>query len=85
MSVRRFIPDFKVLNTTCDITIYLRRFPNDTATSSSLGPFNISNATQQIWTRARSRQAAFQLNATGANSNWRYGLFRFDSRPDGRR
>ena len=85
MSVRRFIPDFKVLNTTCNVTIYLRRFPNDTATSSSLGPFNVSDATQQIWTRARSRQAAFQLNATGANSNWRYGLFRFDSRPDGRR
>jgi len=85
MSVRRFIPDFKNLNGTANVTIYLSRFPNDTATGSPLGPFTVSTSTQQIWTRARSRLASFKIDADELNGTWRYGLFRFDSRPDGRR
>ena len=85
MSLRRFIPDFKHLNGTANVTIYLRRFPNDTATTSPLGPFTVSTSTEQIWTRARSRLASFEVSADELASNWRYGLFRFDSRPDGMR
>jgi len=85
MSVRRFIPDFKNLNGTANVTIYLRRFPNDSAVSSTLGPFTVSTSTEQVWTRARSRQASFEISADETGSTWRYGLFRFDSRPDGRR
>ena len=85
MSVRRFIPDFKHLNGTANVTIYLRRFPNDTATGSPLGPFTVSTSTEQVWTRARSRLASFKVSADELASNWRYGLFRFDSRPDGMR
>ena len=72
MSVRRFIPDFKNLNGTANVTIYLRRFPNDTATGSPLGPFTVSTATQQVWTRARSRLASFEVSADELNGTWRY-------------
>ena len=85
MSVSRFIPDFKVLNGTCNITIDLRNFPSQAATSSPLGPFNVSAATTQVNTRARSRLAALQIETSKVDQNWRFGLFRFDSRPDGRR
>jgi len=85
MNVRRFIPDFKELSGTVNISIYLRRFPNDTAASSSLGPFTISTSTQQVWTRARSRLASVQLESDKTGQSWRYGLFRFDANQDGRR
>jgi len=85
MNVRRFIPDFKELSGTVNISIYLRRFPNDTAASSSLGPFKISTSTQQVWTRARSRLASVQLESDKTGQSWRYGLFRFDANQDGRR
>jgi len=85
MNVRRFIPDFKELSGTVNVSIYLRRFPNDTATSSSLGPFKISTSTQQVWTRARSRLASVKLESDKTGQSWRYGLFRFDANQDGRR
>ena len=85
MNVRRFIPDFKELSGTVNISIYLRRFPNDTAASSTLGPFKISTSTQQVWTRARSRLASVQLESDKTGQSWRYGLFRFDANQDGRR
>ena len=85
MSVSRFIPDFKILSGTCNVTIDLRNFPSVTAASSPLGPFNVSSATTQVNTRARSRSAAFKIETANVDQNWRFGLFRFDSRPDGRR
>ena len=85
ISMSRFIPDFKYLNSTCNVTINLRRFPNESKSSSPLGPFTINNTTDQVNTRARSRLASIQISATQVGNNWRYGLFRFDARPDGRR
>jgi len=85
ISMSRFIPDFKYLNSTCNVTINLRRFPNDSNSSSPLGPFTISNSTDQVNTRARSRLASIEISATQVSNNWRYGLFRFDSKQDGRR
>jgi hypothetical protein len=38
-----------------EITLNLRDFPNDTAASSTLGPFTVSSGTQKIDTRARAR------------------------------
>ena len=85
ISMSRFIPDFKFLNSTCNVTINLRRFPNDSKTSSPLGPFTVSSSTDQVNTRARSRLASIEISATQVSNNWRYGLFRFDSKQDGRR
>tara|TARA_R100000664_G_C2758440_1_gene147329 strand:- start:1730 stop:3883 length:2154 start_codon:yes stop_codon:yes gene_type:complete len=85
MSMRRFIPDFKVLTGDARVTINLRSFPTDTATSSPLGPFTINNTTNKVDTRARTRFASLKIENTSTDQSWRYGTFRADIQPDGMR
>ncbi len=85
MSMNRFVPDFKYLNSTCNVTILLRRYPNDSKSVSPLGPFTINSTTDKVNTRARSRLAAIKISADQVSNNWRYGLFRFDANADGKR
>ena len=83
--IRRFIPDFKRLDGNAVITINLKDFPSDTASSSLLGPFTVSSSTQKVDTRARGRAASLTIKNTGSGQSWRYGTFRADVQPDGRR
>jgi hypothetical protein len=83
--IRRFIPDFQRLNGTATITILLKDYPSDTAVSSSLGPFSITSSTNKIDTRARGRAAALKIQNLSAGQTWRYGTFRADVQPDGKR
>jgi hypothetical protein len=83
--VRRFIPDFKRLNGNVQITINLKDYPSDTANSSLLGPFTISSSTDKVDTRARGRAASLKIENTSSGETWRYGTFRADVQPDGRR
>ena len=85
MKVRRFIPDFKVIAGNAKVTLNLRDFPSETATSSPYGPFTVNSSTTQIHTRARARLASVKIENDSVNENWRLGLFRFDVQPDGRR
>ena len=85
MSVSRFIPDFKSLSGDAQVTIYVNRYPQSTATSSPLGPFTVTSSTTKIDTRARGRLAAVKIATDGLDESWRYGTFSFDVRPDGRR
>ena len=85
MSISRFLPDFKVIAGDAQITIFINEFPQSTATSSPLGPFTITSTTNKIDTRARGRLAAVKIASDGLNESWRYGQFRFDVKPDGRR
>jgi hypothetical protein len=85
MSVSRFIPDFKSLSGDAQVTIFVNRYPQSTATSSPLGPFTVTSTTQKIDTRARGRLAAVKIATDGLDESWRYGTFSFDVRPDGRR
>lgn len=83
--IRRFIPDFKRLDGNAQVTILLKDYPSDTAASSSLGPFSIDSSTQKVDTRARGRAAALKIENTSSGESWRYGTFRADVQPDGRR
>ncbi len=85
MSMRRFVPDFKVLTGDARITINLRNYPTSTATSSPLGPFTITSSTDKVDTRARSRFASLKIENTSTDQSWRYGTFRADIQPDGMR
>ena len=85
MKIRRFIPDFISQTGTTRVTLNLRNFPNDTASSSSLGPFDITSSTQKVDTRARARAIALKVENTGSSQSWRLGTFRLDTQPDGRR
>ena len=83
--VRRFIPDFKYLNGNAKVTLELRDYPANTQSGSPLGPFTISSTTDKVDTRARARLAAVKIENDGLNESWRFGQFRFDIQPDGRR
>ena len=86
MSVKRFMPDFKRISGNAKVTIFLNSFPQGSvAASSPLGPFTVSSSTTKIDTRARARLAAVQIESDSIDESWRYGTFRFDIRPDGRR
>jgi hypothetical protein len=85
MKIRRFIPDFISQTGTTRVTLNLRNFPNDTASSSSLGPFDITTSTQKVDTRARARAIALKIENTSTSQNWKLGTFRLDTQPDGRR
>jgi len=85
MKIRRFIPDFISQTGTTRITLELRDFPNDTAASSSLGPFDITSSTKKVDTRARARSVALKVENTSTAQSWRLGTFRLDIQPDGRR
>lgn len=85
MSVKRFIPDFKVLTGNSKITLLLNDYPNNTASSSPLGPFTITSSTDKIDTRARGRLVALKIENDSTGETWRYGTLRLDAQPDGRR
>ena len=85
MKIRRFLPDFISQTGDTRITLLLRDYPNDTAASSSLGPFTITSSTGKIDTRARARAIALKIENTAAAQDWKLGTFRLDIQPDGRR
>jgi hypothetical protein len=85
MSVKRFIPDFKVLSGNSKVTLLLNNYPADTASSSPLGPFTITSSTDKVDTRARGRLLAIKIENDAVGETWRYGTLRVDVRPDGRR
>jgi hypothetical protein len=85
MKIRRFIPDFVSQTGNTQITLQLKNYPNDTAASSSLGPFTISSSTKKVDTRARARAISLKVANTAASQDWKLGTFRLDIQADGRR
>ena len=85
LRLSRFLPDFKNLQGNAVITIFLKNYPVDSGTSSQLGPFTINANTEKIDTRARGRLANIKIQNTAINETWRFGTFRADVNPDGKR
>jgi len=85
LRLSRFLPDFKNLQGNAIVTIFLKNFPIDSGSSSQLGPFTINASTQKIDTRARGRLANIKIQNTAVDETWRFGTFRADVNPDGRR
>ena len=85
MRVSRFLPDFITQSGNTIVELDLRDFPNETAASSSLGPFTITSATKYQSCRARGRSVAVKISNTAIDSNWKMGTFRLDVHAGGRR
>jgi hypothetical protein len=88
LKLNRFIPDFKNLEGNCKVTLFLRNYPADTTTAkgqTTIGPFTVDSSTDKIDTRGRARLASIKIENDGVDENWRYGIFRVDIQPDGRR
>jgi len=85
MSMRRFMPDYKFLVGNSKVTLFISDYPSDTQTGSPLGPFTITTTTDKVDTRARGRLLSLKIENDAAGETWRYGSFRMDAQPDGRR
>ncbi len=85
ISMRRFVPDFKLLEGNAQITINLKNYSTSSSSSSPLGPFTVTSSTDKVDTRARGRAASLKIANTATDESWRYGTFRADIQEDGRR
>ena len=85
MRVSRIIPDFISQQGNAIIQLDLRNYPNNTAASSSLGPFTVSTTTTKVDTRARARAIALTISNTAVDTSWKLGTFRLDIQAGGRR
>jgi hypothetical protein len=85
MKINRFIPDFKILTGNAKVTLLLRDYPSQIQNSQMLGPYTVNSSTTKIDTRARNRLMSIKVENDSTDENWRYGLFRVDIQPDGRR
>jgi len=85
MRVSRIIPDFISQQGNAIIQLDLRNYPNNTASSSSLGPFTVTTSTSKVDTRARARAIALTISNTAVDTTWKLGTFRLDIQSGGRR
>ena len=85
MRVSRIIPDFIAQQGNAIIQLDLRNYPNNSAASSSLGPFTVSTTTTKVDTRARARAIALTISNTAVDTSWKLGTFRLDIQTGGRR
>jgi len=85
MYMKRFIPDFKDQQGDLTVNLFLRAYPQASATNSSLDPYTITPTTEKIDTRARGRQISIKIISSALNTDWRYGTLRVDIQPDGLR
>ena len=85
MRVSRIIPDFISQQGNAIVQLDLRNYPNNTAASSSLGPFTVTTSTNKVDTRARARAVALTISNTAVDTSWKLGTFRLDIHAGGRR
>jgi hypothetical protein len=85
LAMRRFLPNFKILQGNASVTISVADYPADPNTTSTLSPFTVDSTTTKVDTRARGRYAALKIENTGVSESWRFGTFQADLQPDGRR
>jgi hypothetical protein len=85
MSMKRFMPDYKFLVGNSKVTLFISDYPSDDQEGSPLGPFTITKTTDKVDTRARGRLLSLKIENDAAGETWRYGSFRMDAQPDGRR
>ena len=83
LNVRRFLPDFKNLEGNATITLGTKDFPIAGNTTNS--SFTVNSNTTKVDTRVRGRLANIKIENTDVDENWRFGTFRADVQPDGRR
>ena len=85
LAMRRFLPDFKNLQGSIQMTLAVKRYPSQSSIDTALSPFTITTSTTKVDTRARGRFANVKITNTGISEDWRFGTLRLDLQPDGRR
>ena len=85
LAMRRFVPDFKDLQGNAKVTLAVKRYPQQSDTTTSLSPFTIDANTDKKDTRARGRFVNIKIENTDVSESWRFGTLRIDIQPDGKR
>jgi len=85
LAMRRFVPDFKTLQGNAKVTLGVKRYPQQSETTTTLSPFTITSSTDKKDTRARGRFVNIKIENDSASESWRFGTFKIDVQPDGRR
>ena len=85
VAVRRFVPDFETILGNAKVTLGIKRYPQQSDSSSGLSPFTITSSTDKKDTRARGRFVNVKIENDAVNESWRFGTFRLDIQPDGKR
>jgi hypothetical protein len=85
LAMRRFVPDFKDLQGNAKVTLAVKRYPQQSDTTTSLSPFTINSSTDKKDTRARGRFVNIKIENTDVSESWRFGTLRIDIQPDGKR
>ena len=85
LAMRRFIPDFKNLQGNAKISLAVKRYPQQSDSTTTLSPFTVTSSTDKKDTRARGRFVNVKIENDASNESWRFGTLRLDIQPDGRR
>ena len=67
------------------ISLGIKRYPQDSQTTTALSPFTITSSTLKKDTRARGRFVSVKIENDAVNESWRFGTLRLDLQADGRR
>jgi len=73
LAMRRFVPDFKDLQGNAKVTLAVKRYPQQSDTTTSLSPFTINSSTDKKDTRARGRFVNIKIENTDVSESWRFG------------
>ena len=85
LALRRFVPDFKTLEGNAKVTLAVKRYPQQSETTTTLSPFTITATTDKKDTRARGRFLNIKIENDAVSETWRFGTLKIDVQPDGRR
>ena len=85
LAMRRFIPDFKTLAGNAKVSLAVKRYPQQSDSTTTLSPFTIDSSTTKKDTRARGRFVNVKIENDSNGEEWRFGTLRLDLQPDGRR
>jgi len=85
LAMRRFVPDFKNLQGNAKISLAVKRYPQQSDSTTTLSPFTVTASTDKKDTRARGRFVNVKIENDAASEKWRFGTLRLDIQPDGRR
>jgi hypothetical protein len=85
LAVRRFVPDFESIQGNAKVTLAIKRYPQQSDSTSTLSPFTIDSTTTKKDTRARGRFVNIKIENDSSSESWRFGTFRLDIQQDGRR
>mgnify|MGYP007059398552 FL=1 len=85
LAMRRFVPDFKTLAGNAKVSLAIKRYPQQSDSTTTLSPFTINSSTTKKDTRARGRFVNVKIENDSNGEEWRFGTLRLDIQPDGRR